>query len=228
MAKTKAYTKFIGPKGSKQPGVRQSAGPQMTDNSEDNLINQSSPTWVLTFVRWNVRDTLRAIPETGVSTDLLSVRRPLVVESDCIQVTTTSNKSTLTPSMSAVLKETDENYSTAIAPGDFVFVNMLNWESDARRIVNIARSTNIGPINRANDGFKGIYKVQSVRKTISVDPDTGIKQVIVRVDGYAFTEFNNSIYYNPYLRSDVQGTPKDSFAICFQYSFGLQTTYDWR
>jgi hypothetical protein len=195
MAQTKAFTKFIGPFGS--------------DTSEGNLVNESSPAWVLTFVRWNVRDTLRAIPESGVSADLLAVRRPLVVENDCIQVTTTSNKSTLTPSMTAILKETDENYATAIAPGDFVFVNMLNWESHARAVVDIARSKNIGPINKQNQGFKGIYKVQSVRKTISVDQETGIKQVVIRVDGYAFTEFNNSIYYNPYLRTDVQGTPKD-------------------
>jgi hypothetical protein len=111
--------------------------------------------------------------------------------------------------MTAILKETDENYATAIAPGDFVLVNMLNWESDARRIVNIARSVNIGPINKAADGFKGLYKVQSVRKTVSVDPETGVKNVVVRIDGYAFTEFNNKIYYNPYLRTDVQGTPKD-------------------
>ncbi len=196
MAKTKAFTKDIGAHGS--------------DGSESYLVNQSSPAWVLTFVRWNVRDTFRAIPETGLSSDLLQVRQPLVVENDCIQLTTTSNKNTLTPSMSAVLKETDENYSTAIAPGDFVFVNILNWESKARRIVNIARSNNIGPINKEHDGFKGVYKVQSVRKTIIVDPQTGIKQVVVRVDGYAFTEFNNMIYFNPYLRSDVQGTPKDA------------------
>lgn len=195
MARTKAFTNFIGPKGS--------------DTSENNLVNESSPAWVLTFLRWNVRDTLRAIPETGVSSDLLSVRKPLVVENDCIQLTTTSNKATLTPSMSAVLMETDVNYSTAIAPGDFVFVNILNWEVDARRIVDIARSNNIGAINKQKDGFKGVYKVQSVRKTVSIDPDTGIKKVIVRVDGYAFTEFNNMIYYNPYLRTDVQGTPKD-------------------
>jgi hypothetical protein len=197
MAKTQAYTYFIGPVGS--------------DISEDNLINQSSPTWVLTFIRWNVRDTLRAIaPNTGLSAALLAVRRPLVVENDCIGVTTNSNKGVLTPSMSATLVETDVNYSTAVAPGDFVFVNMLNWEQDARRVANTARSQNLAPINGVDDGFKGLYKVQSVRKTIVTDPSTGMKRVLIRIDGYAFTEFNNMIYYNPYLNRDNQGTDKDS------------------
>jgi hypothetical protein len=210
MAKTQAFTHYIGPVGS--------------NVSESNAINQSSPTWVLTFVRWNVRDTLRAIANNGVSSDLLVVRDPLVVENDCIQVSTSSNKATLTPSMSAVLVETDINYSTAIAPGDFVFVNMLNWEKDARRIAEIASSNthaNIAAangsgtgvnaqINGANDGFKGVYKIQSVRKSISVDPESGIKRVLIKIDGYAFTEFNNVIYYNPYLNRDNQGSAKDS------------------
>lgn len=197
MAKTQAYTYFINPVG--------------TDSSEGNFVNQASPTWVLTFVRWNVRDTLRTIPpNTGLSAALLAVRQTLVVENDCIQVTTNSNKATLTPSMSATLVETDVNYSTAVAPGDFVFVNMLNWEQDARRVAKTANGQTPGAINGINDGFKGVYKVQSVRKTIVTDTATGTKRVLIRIDGYAFTEFNNMIYYNPYLNRDNQGTDKDS------------------
>lgn len=195
MSKSKAYTAFIGPNG--------------TASSEDNSVHQSSPAWVLTFVRWNVRDTLRAIPSTGGGEELLAVREPLVVESDCVQLSVNVNKSTLTHSVNMVLLETDVNYSTAIHPGDFVLINMLNWEQDARRIVNIARSHNIGPINKVKDGFKGIFKVQGVRKQLSVDAETGVKRVFYRINGFAFTEFNNSIYYNPYLRTDNQGTGKD-------------------
>jgi hypothetical protein len=196
MSKTNAFTYYLDTFGS--------------SNSENNEVNQSSPAWVLTFVRWDVRDTLRAINQTGSPAAILGVRRPLVVESDCVQLTTTSNKGALTPSMSAVLLETDVNYTTAIAPGDFCFVNILNWEQDARRIATVAGSNNPGAINGIEDGFKGLYKVQSIRKTITVDPETGVKRVFIRLDGYAFTEFNNMIYYNPYLNRDNQGTDKDS------------------
>lgn len=196
MAKTSAFTKFIGPKGS--------------DKSENHLISQSSPTWVLTFVRWDVRDTLRTISTENVEASILQVRDPLVVENDCVQCSVTDSKATLTPSMSCTLLESDVNYATAIAPGDFVFVNMLNWEVDARRIALTARSKNPGAINGINDGFKGLFKVQGVRKVISVDPQTGTKMVLYKINGFAFTEFNNTIYYNPYLRKEDQGSGRDS------------------
>lgn len=178
MANTKAYTYNI--------------MPNSKSTDEHGLVHQSSPTWVLTFVRWEFRDTLRtknSYPDT--------VREPLVVENDCINVSTIFNKGTLTPQMSATLMETDVNYEVALSPGDFVFVNMLNWESDARRVATKAR--NGEPINEIYDGFKGIYKIQGVRKSVVTEPETGIKRVFYKINGFAFTEFNNTVYFNPNL-----------------------------
>src|ERR1700687_4766836 len=177
---------------------------------EINSIHQTSPSWVLTFVRWNVRDTLRAISQTGTGTDLISTRPPLVVENDCIQLAINVNKSVLTHAMQATLVETDVNYETAIAPGDFVFVNILNWDHDADRIVKIASSQNTGSINGVNDGFKGLFKIQSVRKTVAIIDSSGTKQVRIKITAFAFTEFNNSIYFNPYLLRENTGSDKDS------------------
>lgn len=170
--------------------------PSGSGNGEDGLIHQTSPAWVLSFVRWEERDTLRTKP-TG-TVDFTTVRSvPLVVENDCIQVSVVSNKNTLTPSMNATLVMTDTNYETEIAPGDFVFVNMLNWESDARLVANKARANQA--INGPNDGFKGIFKVQSVRKVLSTDPITGTKIYLFKINGFCFTEFNNMIYFNQAL-----------------------------
>jgi hypothetical protein len=165
---------------------------QSTLGNNYGLTASISPTWVLTFVGWEYRDLFRT-----PTNDPLTVRKPLVVENDCIQVSVSINKNVLTQSMSAVLKETDVNYETEIAPGDFVFVNMLNWEIDSRRIADNAR--NIMPINGINDGFKGFFKIQGVRKQIKIDPLNGIKSVFYKIDGFAFTEFNNVIYFNPNL-----------------------------
>jgi hypothetical protein len=178
MANSTAFTYTINPIG--------------TGAGENNSVHQVSPAWVLTFVRWNNRDTYRT---TNVSST--EVRDPLVVENDCVQCSTTSNKGTLTPSMTATLIMTDINYETSVAPGDFVFVNMLNFLTDARRVADAARAK--APINGLNDGFKGIYKVQSVRKSLATDPESGKKFYIFKVTGFAFTEFNNSIYFNPFM-----------------------------
>lgn len=199
MADNRAFVKKISPVGS--------------NDSEHTAIHQASPAWVLTFVRWENRDTQRIL-----GTPSTSVRDPLVVENDCLSVTVTVSKGTLTPSMSASLVMTDVNYQTSVAPGDFVLVNMLNWPDDARRVANAARSKN--QINGVSDGFKGIFKVQGVRRTVSVDPNTGTKIVIFKINGFGFTEFNNTIYFNPYL-VDPNQDPKN------QLLFASYIGRDW-
>lgn len=179
---SKAYTKEILPFGS---GI-----------GEEESVHQSSPGWVLTFVRWAVRDTLR----TKKGQLDLTAKQVLIVENDCIDLKVVSSKGSMTPSMEATLKNTDINYLTALNPGDFVMVNMFNYDMDARKLVE--RITVAGgntAINGKDDGFKGFFKVQSVRESIGVDPESGKKIVVTKVTGFAFTEFNNTIYFNPHL-----------------------------
>lgn len=169
--------------------------PNASGTGENGSIHQTNPAWVLTFLRWAQRDTLRTEPTDTVNST--TITGPLVVENDCIQCSVADSKGTLTPTMSATLLLTDVNYATAINPGDFVFVNMLAWEDEARDVANRAR--NLQPINGVKDGFKGFFKIQGVRKNLVSDPGSGTKMFAVKITGYAFTEFNNSIYFNPYL-----------------------------
>lgn len=178
MANNSAYTFTINPVGS--------------GKDENDSVHQSSPSWVLTFARWENRDTFK-IKNVGFK----EVRDPLVVQNDCIQLTTGNSKGSLTPSMSATLLMSDVNYETAVAPGDFVFVNILDWQDDADRVAQ--KATNKQSINEERDGFKGIFKIQSVRKIVNVDPNTGTVIVLFRITGFAFTELNNTIYFNPYM-----------------------------
>jgi len=165
-------------------------------NSEDS--HQISPGVVLTFLRWKNRD-----PKRYPSIPARETRIPLVVENDCTQLTITESKSGLNGSMQATLLSGDINYRTAIAPGDFVFVNMLDWtdSSDDGKITvkSIAkRARKLQPINQYHDGFKGLYKVQAVRRVIRTAPD-GKKQLFYVIQAYSFTEFNNKMYFNPFL-----------------------------
>lgn len=199
MADSRAYTKHIVPYGSGE--------------QESNSVHQSAPAWVLTFVRWENRDTLRV-----KNVPFSSVRDPLVVENDCLQVTVNSSKGTLTPSMTATLVMTDVNYETALAPGDFVIVNMLNWETHARKVADKARAKQ--SINSISDGFKGIFKIQAPRRKVVTDPNTGTRTVLFTITGFAFTEYNNTIYFNPYL-VDPNQDPKN------QLLFASYLGRDW-
>lgn len=180
-------------------------------DSDLNFEKQMSPSWVLTFVRFQYRDLFRT--PNSVPTQTAGNGQPLIVQNDCIQLETSAVKNNLTPSVKMVLLQTDIDYETAVAPGDFVLVNILNWdtgavkpnrsdfsviqESSADEIVNrVKAGLNV---NRMQDGFKGVFRIQSVRKTIAVDPASGTKIVRFEITGFAFTEFNNALYFNPNL-----------------------------
>jgi hypothetical protein len=194
-------------------------GNQTSGDNDSNFEKQSSPAWVLTFVRFFYRDLLRT-PDSSVTQT--SGNDPLIVQNDCIQLETVDVKNNLTPSFKATLRQTDIDYETAVNPGDFVLVNILDWDSNAvpNKKPNPASNTNspgttfVGQmtqdslvkriksglnINRLQDGFKGVYRIQSVRKTLSVNPQSGEKTVVFEITGFAFTEFNNSLYFNPNL-----------------------------
>ena len=162
-------------------------------NTEDS--HQTSPGYVLTFLRWSNRDTLNYQGE-----DPLDVRQPLVVYNDATSVTVNNTKAGLSPTMSATLKGGDINYATALAPGDFILVNMLNWETDAERVA--LKASKLQPINKFGDGFKGIFKVQSVRRNIQMVGDKKVLTYVVY--GAGFTEFNNVIYFNPAIAAAFQ------------------------
>lgn len=169
---------------------------ELKQNTEDS--HQVSPGVVLTFLRWSNRDPLRY-----PSIDSRQTRRPLVVENDCVQATITETKNGLNGSAAFTLLSGDINYRTAIAPGDFVFVNMLNWtESTDDTIVTVKgiakRARALQPINRFGDGFKGLYKVQAVRKGLITEAD-GKKRLVFFIQAYSFTEYNNKMYFNPFL-----------------------------
>jgi hypothetical protein len=167
---------------------------EVNSNSTDS--HQTSPAWVVTFSRFNNRDTKNYQQEENNL-----VRKPLVVENDCISIAISSSKANYTPSATMTFLGGDLNYSTAVAPGDFVTVNIVNDYEKSRNIADRARAEK--PINKIGDGFKGVFKINSVNKIINTDPNTGQKILRYQVTAYGFTEFNNIIYYNPTLGNSI-------------------------
>lgn len=183
-------------------------------NSHDS--HQTSPGYVLTCLRWSNRDTYNYEIE-----DPLDVRKPLVIYNDATSVSVQNSKSGLAPTMTATLKGGDINYRTALAVGDFIMVNMLNWETDAERVRN--KAVSLQPINKSGDGFKGVFKIQSIRRNLSMSGDK--KVVTYTVHGAGFTEFNNTIYFNPAIAAAFaeQGTRLYSTLVGDYYQDKLKT-----
>lgn len=168
-------------------------------SGEDNVY-QTSPAWVITFLRFENRfpkvlGTIKGNPD--------DTRTPMVVINDCMNVVCGETKESPNGSCSMQLKNGDINYVTAVAPGDYFIVNMVDHEQKAVEIFKrIAGVKEAGPanINNYDDGFCGVYRVQSVHKTLVMDP-TGKKVAGTAITGHTFVELNNVIYFNPYLVS---------------------------
>lgn len=164
-------------------------------NSVDS--HQSSPSFVATFLRWSNRSTF------NYEGDPLEVRNPLVVYSDAISVGTTDNKSSHLKQATITLKGGDINYATAIAGGDYCVINLVNWPSKAEEIRN--RALRLQPINKVDDGFKGVYKVQDVYEQTRTSKN-GVKTITYQVTLLAFTEFDNEMYFNPAIAQAFRET----------------------
>jgi hypothetical protein len=169
--------------------------------------HQSSPAYVLTFTRYSNRDLVNYKGEKSLAT-----RNPFVVVNDAINVTVSNSKSSPVSTFSCTLKQGDINYLTAVAPGDYVIVNMVNWETKAMQIRE--RALGQKPINRADDGFKGLFKILNVNMVLNVSDD-GMKQYQVQITGRGFDEFNNVLYFNPAMPKAVD----DSKGLLFLNAF---------
>ena len=179
-------------------------------NSVDS--HQTSPAYLLTVLRYENRDTF------NYEGNPIETRKPLVIYNDAISVTVSNSKQGITSSLSAVLLAGDLNYATAIAPGDYVFVNMVNWDYTVAEINSLGEDVNPKslrnraiqglPINNYNDGFKGVFKVQKVSKVLRTDPNTGVKAYYFEMQAFGFTEFNTVIYYDPQIFAELSGNFK--------------------
>jgi len=181
--------------------------------------HQTSPAYLLTFLRWANRDT------TNFSdADFLELRKPMLVVNDCIDLSVSSSKANHIHTAQMTLLAGDINYSTAVAPGDFVMVNMLDNDEHLFGKGGTAtkptgdslysRATNKKPINHAHDGFKGLFKIQTVTRNIQVNPQSGHKTYIFQISAAAFTEFNQVIYFNPNLQ-DAGENPGNTAVLNF-------------
>jgi len=171
----------------------------MSESGEDKVY-QTSPAWVITFLRFENRFPKVLGTAKGTASD---TRVPMVVINDCVNVAVGETKESPNGSATMQLKLGDINYATAIAPGDYFIVNMVDHEAKAIELYNrIHGDRAAGPanINNYDDGFCGVYRVQSNHKTLVIDGN-GKKVAGTTITGHSFVEFNNVIYFNPYLVS---------------------------
>lgn len=137
--------------------------------------------------------------------DATELREPLFIVEDINSASVTQSKTSHVGSLSAVLAP-GLNYVTEIMPGDYLFCWMVQSQSDVQAIVQ--KLKNGEPANKFMDGLKFFGKVASCRRRRSIMAN-GTKVVKFTLQAAGFTEFDGSIYYEPYLAQTSVGLLSD-------------------
>lgn len=168
--------------------------PNSTD-SDGAAVHQSSPSYVLTFVPW-VNRVIKEDSETDAN--FLDTQNPYIVVNDAVSISTTDSLGSPNKNIQIQLVSTDVNYAAAIHPGDYVFLNIVDWEQKSRQIHGkvIERK----PINGFHDGFKGLYKIRTVSRKFMINGN-GDKVYRYTVTGMAFSELTSVLFYNPAVQA---------------------------
>ena len=154
---------------------------------------------------------------------------PLIVTDDCIQLQVSHSKQNYISQLNATFANSGINYLSQVFPGDYVFAWMVNDEIKFQSIIDRLLKKKApspkdstlqdvpnqkgGPddysCNNFDDGLKFYGRVQSIRKTLSQQPN-GLKIVRYSLSGVGFSEFDAQIFYNPYLATNQNGLPQIS------------------
>lgn len=166
---------------------------EINPNTPDS--HQTNPGAVITIVRWANRNPYIGGLTSGAAPSGIETRsRPLVIQSDIVNVAFSHTKTSLTPQFTAVLTAGDVNYRTAIHEGDFAFLNIVNFQTKQKEIAD--RAIQGQPINNLDDGFCGVFRIQSVKRVLQ-SGENGVKTYAFQIVAAGFTEFNNVLYFNP-------------------------------
>ena len=156
-----------------------------------------SPSWCVAFVRFKTPGVMFRGDE-----DPFEERKMLVVENDCVSVSTDNPKGSFAKTATINMKIGEVYYQNAVSPGDWVFVWMANEQDHIDKIVNtLFNSENGTPgstgkvtLNDWKSGFKFFGRVMDVPAADTVSAG-GQRYLGQSISCQAFLEMASSVYY---------------------------------
>lgn len=162
------------------------------------------PFWVVSVVRLGMplsfsRQKMASITKDLTSGAMLRADKPLVITDDITQISIGGSKKSSKKSCSFSIKQTKVNYLVEMLPGDWVFVWLMNGREDFERIIQCIDQNK--PCNDFKSGLKFVGRLDSVRKSIDVDPNGGAKTSGYSVSCVGFEELETCFFYDNALAS---------------------------
>lgn len=121
----------------------------------------------------------------------------IIITDDCVAMTVSANKEQHVKSLSASLIQTTQNYLVDILPGDWIMAWICNHEEDGIQIAQLAKDGKAA--NGWDDGLKFIGRINSIRKRIDRDPESGILSSTYSLNASSFTELDSQFFYDQSL-----------------------------
>lgn len=162
-------------------------------------VSDFSPTWVVMFVRMLRPLTYDRVAQRSRGTvggESVQERGSPIILTDVQTVGVTRTKDAYVKSATVFLAPGEIDYLSQIHPGDWMFVWMLDNQTDGRALVDKLKDGDPG--NYFLSGFKFMGKVNSRFKMGTRTPDGG-PTVRFQITANAFKEFDASMYWDPYL-----------------------------
>lgn len=170
------------------------------DFSDDGVI-ATSPAVVLLVVRLGKPLSYSRKNRKSVTNDVSEgarLRGPsLIIVSDCHGMSVAGSKDSHLKTLTAELKQSDHNYLVEILSGDWVLAWMVDYRSEVPKLIN--KIKNEEACNDVHSGFKFVGRVESIRKRVHVDHDTGMRTVSCTLGAIGLKELDSSFFYSPYL-----------------------------
>lgn len=168
-------------------------------DTDETYISQRNPSYVVAFIRFKEPCAMQA----GSKQDAFLTDDLLVVESDCVQITTSSPKGSFAKTASLQMKLGEIWYQNAVSNGDWVFIWMVNSQQDAEVILNTLLKKGAGTyknndsriLNDFHSGLKFMGRVIGLSNVTAIQTQSGQYSLGQTVNCQAFLEMANSVYY---------------------------------
>jgi hypothetical protein len=165
----------------------------------------ASPSWCIAVFRLGSPITYSRLERgslssvTPISGAISRKSPPLIITSDCIQMSVSGAKDSCVKTLNAILKG-DTNYlsANAMLPGDWLMSWMHTNPNDTAKIIKALQKGEAA--NDFNSGLKFVGRVHDIRKNLRVDTN-GVKTVTYSLQGVGFDELSTIFFYDPALGS---------------------------
>ena len=172
-------------------------------NNEGGADFDTSPSWCIAIFRLGEPLTYSRVDKSSIGSVISGVlsrkEKPLIITSECIQMSVSGSKDNCTETLNATLKGTTNYLSAnALLPGDWMMAWIHTNENDTTRIVKALNEGSAA--NDFNSGLKFVGRVHGIRKNLSVAVN-GVKTVTYTLQGIGFDELSTIFFYDPALAS---------------------------